>query len=64
MSKKGKLGRPPLPKGASRRARLFCRLLASEVTEIESAARAAKKTNSEWIREALLAAARRTPKPR
>jgi hypothetical protein len=64
MSKKGKLGRPPLPEGSSRGARLFCRLLASEVAEIEAAARTAKKSKSEWIREVLLAAARRTPKSR
>ena len=64
MSKKSKLGRPPLPKGSSRGARLFCRLLASEVAEIEAAARTAKRSKSEWIREALLAAARRTPKSR
>ena len=64
MSQKGKLGRPPLPKGASRGARLFCRLLASEVTEVEAAARTAKKTKSQWIRQALLAAARQSPKQR
>jgi hypothetical protein len=58
MSKKPKLGRPPLPKGASRGARLFCRLLPSEVAEIETAARNAGKSKSEWIRETLLAGAR------
>jgi hypothetical protein len=64
LSKKSKLGRPPLPKGSSRRARLFCRLLASEVAEIEAAARTAEKSKSEWSRETLLTAARRTPKAR
>jgi hypothetical protein len=64
MSKKPKLGRPPLPKGSSRRARLFCRLLPSEGADIEAAARTAKKSKSEWTREVLLAAARRTPKSR
>jgi hypothetical protein len=58
MKKKTKMGRPPLPKGASRQGRLFCRLLASEVAEIDAAARAAKTPKSVWIRETLLAAAR------
>ena len=58
MSKKPKLGRPPLPKGASRGERLFCRLLPSEVAEIEAAAQNAGKSKSEWIRETLLAGAR------
>jgi hypothetical protein len=58
MSKKPKMGRPPLPKGESREERLFCRFSLSEVAEIEAAARAAKKPKSEWIREALLTAAR------
>jgi hypothetical protein len=60
MSKKTKLGRPPLPRGASKEARLFCRLLPSEVAEIETAAKAAKKSKSGWIRETLLSAARKT----
>lgn len=64
MSKKGKLGRPPLPKGASRGARLFCRLLPSEIAEIEAAAKNAKRSKSEWIRDTLLTAARRTSKSR
>jgi hypothetical protein len=58
MGNKAKLGRPPLPKGHSKKARLFCRLLAAEVREIETAARNDKKTKSEWIREVLLSAAR------
>ncbi len=62
MSKKPKLGRPPLPKGVSRGERLFCRLLPSEVAEIEAAARNARKSKSDWIRETLLAAAPR-PEP-
>jgi uncharacterized protein (DUF1778 family) len=64
MSKRTKLGRPPLPEGASREGRLFCRLLQSEVEEIERAAKAAKKSKSDWIREALLAAARQAAKHR
>ena len=62
MSKKPKIGRPPLPEGASKEARLFCRLLQSEVEEIEKAAKAAQRTKSEWIRDTLLTAARRTPR--
>jgi hypothetical protein len=58
MKKKTRLGRPPMPRGSAREARLFCRLQESEVGEIEAAASRAKKTKSEWIREALLAAAR------
>jgi hypothetical protein len=64
MSKKPKLGRPPLPDGSSREARLFCRLLPSEVEEIESAAKTANKSKSEWIRQTLLAAARKAAKRR
>jgi hypothetical protein len=58
MNKRAKTGRPPFSKGACREARLFCRLLKSEVAEIEAAARSAKKTKSDWIRETLLTAAR------
>jgi hypothetical protein len=58
MSRKSKRGRPPLPRGRLRHSRLFCRLLGSEVGEIETAARKSKKTKSEWIRAVLLAAAR------
>ena len=53
-----------LPEGSSREARLFCRLLPSEVAEIEAAAKMVKKSKSDWIREVLLAAARRRPKVR
>ena len=60
MPKKLKMGRPPLPEGAAKEGRLYCRLLQSEVAEIEAAARACKKTKSDWIRETLLAAARST----
>ncbi len=49
-------------RGENRGQRLFCRLLPSEVAEIEKAANAARKSKSEWIRESLLSAARRTPK--
>jgi hypothetical protein len=56
---KKKIGRPPLPKGSSRGDRLYCRLLKSEVKEIELAAKKAGKNKSEWIREVLLNAARK-----
>jgi hypothetical protein len=62
VSKKPKLGRPELPVGASKAARLFCRVLPSEVAEIEAAAKTAKKSKSEWIRETLLAKARQDGK--
>jgi hypothetical protein len=62
MLKKPKIGRPPLPDGASKEGRLYCRLLESEVAEIVAAARAAKKSKSEWIRDVLLAAAKRKPR--
>lgn len=58
MPKKRKRGRPPLPKGSSREARLICRLQESEVAEIEAAARKAGKSKSDWTRDTLLAAAR------
>lgn len=64
MPKKSKRGRPPLPKGSAREGRLICRLLTTEVAEIESAAKTANQSKSEWIRETLLAAARqRRTKP-
>ena len=58
MAKKQRMGRPPLPKGASREGRLYCRMLESEIREIKTAAKKAKKPTSVWIRELLLAAAR------
>jgi hypothetical protein len=64
MSRKRKRGRPPLPKGAAKEGRLYCRVSDSETSEIEAAARAAKKSTSEWIREVLLAAARQPPMQR
>lgn len=60
MPKKPKIGRPPLPEGAAKEGRLYCRLLPSEVAEIEIAAKSAKKSKSEWIRDVLMAAARKS----
>lgn len=56
--KNARMGRPPLPEGAAKEGRLYCRLTESEVKEIESAARVANKSKSEWVRGVLLAAAR------
>lgn len=58
MGKKRPRGRPPLPDGVAREGRLYCRVLESEIKEIETAARRAKKPTSVWIRETLLAASR------
>jgi hypothetical protein len=58
MPKKPKIGRPPLPEGDAKEGRLYCRLLESEVAEIEAAARKAGKSKSEWVRRVLLAAAK------
>jgi uncharacterized protein (DUF1778 family) len=58
MGKKRPRGRPPLPNGVAREGRLYCRVSESETAEIEAAARAAKKSKSEWIREVVLAAAK------
>lgn len=58
MSKKRPRGRPPLPKGAAKGGRLYCRVSKSETDEIKTAAEAAQKSPSVWIRETLLEAAR------
>jgi hypothetical protein len=65
MPQKPRIGRPPLPRGVSREGRLYCRVLESEIEEIEAAALREKKKTSVWIREVLLAAARaKSPKDR
>jgi len=58
MPKKRKPGRPPKAKGTAREGRLFCRLLKSELREIEAAAKRAGTTQSEWVRGVLLGAAK------
>jgi hypothetical protein len=58
MPKKAKRGRPRLPKGAAKESRLICRIQKSEEKEIELAARNAKMSKSDWMRETLLQAAR------
>jgi uncharacterized protein (DUF1778 family) len=52
--------RSRLPLGSSKDARLYCRLLKSEVAEIAAAAAASGKTTSQWIREVLLRATQET----
>jgi hypothetical protein len=58
MTKKKRIGRPPLPRGKARMGRLFVRLLQTEVGEIKKAADRDGKSTSEWIRETLLGKAR------
>ena len=58
MPPKRKRGRPKLPRGAGKLSRLVCRLQESEEAEIEEAAKRAGMTKSEFVREAVLAAAR------
>jgi uncharacterized protein (DUF1778 family) len=58
MPPKPKRGRPPLPKGTSKGAKLVCRLLESELEEIGRAANAQGMTTSEFVRGVVLAAAR------
>lgn len=53
-------GRPKLADGKSKASRIFCRLSASEALEIKTAAEAAMKERSAWIRDVLLAAARKS----
>ena len=45
-----KPGRPKLPKGSAKAGYLRVRLTAEELWRIESLARAAKQTVSEWVR--------------
>jgi hypothetical protein len=57
MPPKRTIGRPPLPVGAGRESRLYCRILGSEDLKIQAAATLAGKSKSEWIRQTLLEAA-------
>jgi uncharacterized protein (DUF1778 family) len=54
---KPKMGRPRLPKGEAKGRVVTLRLNATDLKRIESAAKANKKTVSEWIRQAANAAA-------
>jgi predicted HicB family RNase H-like nuclease len=52
-----KAGRPPMPKGQAKAGTLRVRVTPEELREIESKARAANQSVSEWIRSKLNAAA-------
>ena len=56
MPKKGKAGRPKLPKGEAKAGTLRVRVTPDELRAIESRARAKKQSVSEWIRSTLNAA--------
>jgi hypothetical protein len=58
MPKPKKMGRPPLP--AKRRLGVVfaVRLRADEAAEVDMAIKTSSKPQSDWLREALLAAAR------
>jgi predicted HicB family RNase H-like nuclease len=51
-----KPGRPALPKNHARSGKVQVRLNVDELKSVEAAARASKKTISEWIRSTLAAA--------
>jgi predicted HicB family RNase H-like nuclease len=53
--KTSKAGRPPLPKGSAKAGTLRVRVTPDELLAIETAAKAASQTMSEWIRGKLLA---------
>jgi len=55
QSKVKKAGRPPLPKGDAKVATLRIRVTPEELRTIESSAKAAKQSVSEWIRGTLRA---------
>jgi predicted HicB family RNase H-like nuclease len=55
QSKVKKAGRPPLPKGDAKVATLRIRVTPDELRAIESSAKAAKQSVSEWIRGTLRA---------
>ena len=59
MPPKRKRGRPKLPAGASKGAKLVCRLLESELEAIARTAKAQGVTTSEFVRVAVLGAARK-----
>jgi uncharacterized protein (DUF1778 family) len=52
---KRKPGRPQLPKGSTKGEMLRIRVTADELRTIEAAAKASRKTRSEFIRSKLLA---------
>jgi hypothetical protein len=58
MSKK-KMGRPPLPKKEFRGEVFGVRLRPDEAREVQTAIRESKQTKPDWLRDALLSAARK-----
>jgi len=63
MPPKRKRGRPPFPDGTAKESRLVCRISKAEDEEIAMAAKRAKLTKSDFVRRAVLLAAR-AAKPR
>lgn len=55
QTKPRKVGRPKLPKGSAKAAKVQVRLNPEEQRKIELAAKASNKTVSEWVRSKLLA---------
>jgi hypothetical protein len=56
--KKKKIGRPPLPRSEARAKYLSLRLRPDEQREVDDAIERSGKSKSDWLRDALLAAAR------
>lgn len=61
-AKGGRTGRPPKPKGEAREATLSLRLTDADREAVRAAAEAAGVSESEWIRQALVAALATRPK--
>lgn len=55
QNKVKKVGRPPLPKGDAKVATLRIRVTPEELRAVESSAKIAKQSVSEWIRSTLRA---------
>ncbi|MGH9746624.1 MAG: plasmid mobilization protein [Candidatus Acidiferrales bacterium] len=53
LKKAKKAGRPPLPKGHAKAGTLRVRVTPEELRAIESKAKSAKQTVSQWIRSTL-----------
>jgi hypothetical protein len=56
QQKPRKVGRPKLPKGEAKRKIVAMRFDAEELKRLDAAAKAGKKTRSEWMRSTLSAA--------
>ena len=57
---KTKMGRPKLPKGEAKGVLIGARFAPDEARRVESAAKHARQTKSNWVREKLLDAATST----